>query len=304
MLNPAIAATLGPMRAPFLLLVPVVIGLGAASAVAAGTPLDPGMLFLAFFGGLAAHVAVNALNEYEDFRSGLDLITVRTPFSGGTGTLPAHPDKAHYALVVGVTALGLVLATGLWLSLHAGPGLLLPGLIGIVLIVAYTRWITRSPLLCLLAPGIAFGPVMVMGTDYALSGGYSSTATVASLVPLFLVSNLLLINQFPDIDADTQIGRRHLIIRYGVNAGVVIYGIFLIGAYGSVVAGVATGALPVAALLALLTAPLGLRVWLGLRRYHSDVDRLIPYLGQNVLLTLLTPTLLSAALLLSRTSGP
>ncbi len=107
------------------------------------------------------------------------------------------------------------------------------------MIVTYTRFITRSAVLCLLAPGLAFGPLMVMGTDYVLTGGYSETGAYASLLPLFLVSNLLLMNQFPDIEPDTRVGRRHLLIRYGTGVGVATYGVFLLAAYGSVLYAVA-----------------------------------------------------------------
>lgn len=41
---------------------------------------------------------------------------------------------------------------------------------------------------------------MVMGTHFALTGEYSATAGLASLVPFFLVSDLLLLNQFPDVE--------------------------------------------------------------------------------------------------------
>ena len=52
-----------------------------------------------------AHTSVNALNEYQDFKSGLDLITVKTPFSGGTKSLPENPQKAHLALITGLVSL-------------------------------------------------------------------------------------------------------------------------------------------------------------------------------------------------------
>ena len=89
--------------------------------------------------------------------------------------------------------------------------LLLPlGLLGIALIVFYTQWITKRPIICLVAPGLAFGPLMVLGTHFVLTGSYSWTAFAASLVPGFLVSDLLLLNQFPDVEADKTVGRKYL----------------------------------------------------------------------------------------------
>lgn len=299
MLNPTLAATLGPMRAPFLLLVPVVVALAWASAFYDGQPVRFWDLLLAFVGALAAHISVNALNEYEDFRSGLDLRTQRTPFSGGTGTLPKHPEKAHMALLVGVVSLMLVIAVGAWFVYQRGPALIPLGLVGVALIVFYTRFLTRSPLWCLLAPGLAFGPIMVLGVYFALTGSYGVTPALASLLPLFLVSNLLLMNQFPDQEADATVGRHHLLLARGPAAGVTVYGLFITAAYAAVLIAVLAGHLPVASLLVLLSLPLALVAYRGLRRHHADTPALVPHMAQNVALNLSAPLLLSLGLFLS-----
>jgi 1,4-dihydroxy-2-naphthoate octaprenyltransferase len=173
------------------------------------------------------------------------------------------------------------------------------GLIGVILIVAYTPWITRSPFLCLLAPGLGFGVLMVMGTAFVLAGEYSWTAFVASLVPTFLVSDLLLLNQFPDVDADRRVGRRHYPIVLGRRKSSLIYALFLFLAYLSVPAGVILDLLPTAGLLGLLTSPLAVYTALGVYRHADDLDALIPYLGHNVLITVATPVLVAIGLLIA-----
>ena len=139
---------------------------------------------------------------------------------------------------------------------------------------------------------------MVIGTHLALCGQWDATPAIASLVPFFLVSNLLLINQFPDLEADRKAGRRHLIIVHGLPAGIRIYGLFLLLTYASVIAGVLLGYLPIWCLLGLLTTPLAVRIYGGLRKYPEDMPQLIPFLGQNVLLTLVTPVLVAAGLVI------
>ncbi len=90
-----IPATLNLARAPFLLLSVIIVVLAAAMAHAElqGTEqsLDGSLFALVLLGAVAAHIAVNSLNEYLDFKSGLDERTHRTPFSGGSGFLPEHP---------------------------------------------------------------------------------------------------------------------------------------------------------------------------------------------------------------------
>ena len=86
-----LAPWLGVARAPFLLLPVPLVASGAAAAAYEGsfgwTPT-----LLALVGLVLLHVAVNALNEASDMTTGIDLRTTRTPFSGGSGTLPTHRD--------------------------------------------------------------------------------------------------------------------------------------------------------------------------------------------------------------------
>lgn len=290
---------LGPMRLPFLVLAPVCVLLGQATAIQAGASFNLFHLLLALLGALAAHVAVNALNEYDDFRSGLDLKTKPTPFSGGSGTLPRNPDKEHYALGTGLIALAVTIGLGIYFCITVGWLLLPVGLLGVIVIVTYTRWLTHSPFLCLIAPGLGFGTFMMLGTHFVLAGSYSWTAAVASMIPFFLVSNLLLLNQFPDIEADREVDRKHLIISSGLERGVQIYGLFLVLAYVTVIVAVLLDLFPMWGLLAFITLPLAVMTFQGARRYAADIPKLVPYLGKNVLVVLLMPVLLAVGLLIA-----
>ncbi|MGM0402966.1 MAG: prenyltransferase [Thermodesulfobacteriota bacterium] len=293
----------GPMRVPFLLLTPVCVILGAAAAYYGEGAFRMDYFLLALAGGLCAHISVNAINEYDDFRSGLDHNTTRTPFSGGSGALPRNPEKAHYAAVIGAISLAGTVLTGIYFLRVWGAMLLPLGVLGLFTIVLYTRWLTRDPLLCLLAPGVGFGPCMVMGTDFVMTGNYSLAAFAASMVPFFLVSNLLLVNQFPDITPDADAGRRHLMIVFGKKAGAIVYGFFLAGAYLSVVSAWLAGWFPAWALACFLTLPLAVHSGIGIAG-HSDSDaaleELLPYMGRNVIITLLTPALLAVGLIIGR----
>jgi len=286
------------MRLPFLVLTPACVVLGAAIAVSAGHALNWLHFALAMVGGVAAHISVNALNEYHDHTSGLDAITERTPFSGGSGTLGRVPEKAYVALATGLVAAAIVLATGAYFAAVRGFGIIPLGVLGLVVILAYTPWVTRSPLLCLLAPGLGFGTLMVMGTAFVLTGHYSLPAFVASLVPFFLVSDLLLLNQFPDVEADRQVGRRHLPITAGLRASAVVYAVFLVCSYVAIVAGALTGLFPLHGLLGLASVVVAVPTLGGVLRYAESVPDLIPYLGKNVFVVVFTPVLFAIGLFL------
>ena len=286
----------GIARLPFLVLTPICVGAGAAVASWRGAPLDAGLLALVLIGALAAHVAVNALNEYGDFKSGLDMETQRTPFSGGSGTLPDRPDLAPLALRLGLSALALTAVLGLYFLWRRGPGILLAGVPGFILAATYTPWVLKNRWLTLIASGAGFG-AMVLGTEYVLAGSYSAGGLFAALVVFFLVNNLLLANQFPDMEADRRFGRKNIPITMGPERAAAVMGLFFLLAYASLGAGIVTGALPRAVAMGFLTAPLAWMVWRRVTHDHADVTRLIPALGQNVMLTLVTPLLLGLGLL-------
>jgi 1,4-dihydroxy-2-naphthoate octaprenyltransferase len=290
---------LGPMRVPFLILTPMCLLVGIATASWSGATPNPFHIILIVIGAVCAHISVNAINEYYDFKSGLDFRTQKTAFSGGSGTLPSNPEKAHIALTTGLASLAITTLIGFYLVYVKGIGLLPLGLLGIAIIYTYTKWITRRPILCLLAPGLGFGPLMVMGTHFVLTGAYSWTAFIASLVPGFLVSNLLLLNQFPDMEADRTVGRRHLPIIMGRKPVARIYTAFLVASYIPLFVGYLSGKLPVHGFIALATAVISVHTARGVLRYADDIPRLVPFLGKNVLINLATPALLAIGLFIA-----
>ena len=282
---------LDPMRLPFLILTPACVVLGLATAIWTDGAINWFHFFLVLIGAVSAHISVNAFNEYFDFRSGLDEKTQRTPFSGGSGRLPQNPEMERPALVMAWIFLGIVGAVGIFFTWQIGVGLIPLGVLGLLIIYFYTEWITRFPLLCLIAPGLGFGPLMVMGTDFVLTGSYSLTAFLASLIPFFLVSNLLLLNQFPDIDADRSIGRRHYPIKIGRVKSSRIYLGFLIAPFVVIATGVISGLFPVFSLIGLLSLVLVVPITQGVLAHAEKTDQLIPTLGQNVIINLVMPVL-------------
>ncbi|MEW5871045.1 MAG: prenyltransferase [Chloroflexota bacterium] len=290
---------LGTMRPPFLLLAPACVVVGIGTAYWQSGALHWGQVLLVLVGGLAAHITVNVFNEYFDFKSGLDAQTQRTPFSGGSGTLQAVPNLARATLVLACSALAITALVGLYFTWLRGWQLLPLGLLGLLLLVTYTIWWVNNPILCLVAPGLGFGVLMVMGTHFALTGAYTWTSFLASLTPTFLVSNLLLLNQFPDVEADRGIGRRHFPITIGRQASSSLYGLFLLLTYLSILAGVILGLLPPFCLLALLTAIIAWRAYQISRQSAEQIPALLPAMGMNVLINLATPLLLALGLFLS-----
>ena len=281
----------GPMRLPFIILTPACVLLGISTSYFETGHIDWLLSILIVIGAISAHISVNAFNEYFDYKSGLDLKTQRTPFSGGSGTLPENPDMERPALKIAWITFFVTLIIGLYFVYIVGWELLPLGLLGLLFVFVYTKWVTRSPLICLISPGLGFGTFMVMGTHFVLTGHYSWIAFVASLIPFFLVNDLLLLNQFPDVEADKTIGRKHYPISIGRKKSSMIYIAFLILAYLTIILAVVIGIFPATALLGLLTVVIAIPVSKGVLNNHDDIEKLIPYMGKNVLINLLTPVL-------------
>ncbi|WP_404362796.1 prenyltransferase [Marinobacter sp.] len=287
-------ALFGLIRAPFLLLAPVCVALGWAAADLAGAPVQPLALLLVLLGALSAHVAVNALNEHDDFQSGLDFHTRRTAFSGGSGTLPARPELAPWAKRIGLGALLVTVVSGLLLIPKAGYGLVPLGVLGIIIIYTYTRWLNRRPWLCLIAPGFGFGVLFVIGTHLVLRGQVDAIALGVSLIPFLLVNNLLLLNQLPDVEADRKADRVTFPIAYGVAPTIILYLISGLLAYVWIILGWMLGWWPAGTLIALSGLPLMLAVAWGVHAHAPNIER---YLGMNVVVVLGTPLLFLAGII-------
>ena len=297
--RPLLATT----RYPWLVLTPCCLAIGVATAILQVGRVSLLEVALVLIAGIAAHACVNTFNEYFDFKSGLDSRTSRTPFSGGSGALQAHPHLAPYAFAL-ATVLGLVIAViGLYFLAAKGWELLPLALVGFVIAYIYTNWLTKDPWVSLATPGVGFGVIFVLGTHFALTGTYTWAAFVASLTPFFLVSNLLLINQFPDVEADRTVGKKHLPLVIGRRKSAYVYGAFLLGAYLAIAVGVALGLLPWPSLLGWVTSPLAWRAFRGALANADDIPNLVPFLGLNIELTLLTPLLFAVGLALGALIG-
>src|SRR5690606_28257478 len=133
------------------------------------------------------------------------------------GTLVARPQLLGRTLMLGLGSLLACALIGLFFLLRK-PQLLLSlaplGLTGLALVLLYTPWLTRHPWLCLFAPRLGVG-LMVLGTRIVAGGPLEGRGLRLVLVPLLLSSNLRLLGQFPDVDADRAAGRRTLPMHMG-----------------------------------------------------------------------------------------
>jgi 1,4-dihydroxy-2-naphthoate octaprenyltransferase len=199
-----------------LLLIAAVMLLGVALAAARGAAVEPLAIVVALAVLLPVAASIHLANEYADHET--DRLTVRTPFSGGSGALPATGlprsialRAAQVAALAGIAGASAAWAAGL-LPTPAG-AVLVAGLVGGW---AYSvgpfalAWRGLGEVANGLLGGMLLPLFGVAVADVALDG-----YAVASFVPLaLLVTANLLATTWPDRVADAAVGKRTLATRW------------------------------------------------------------------------------------------
>ncbi len=281
------------IRAPFLLLAIVLVLLGGATAWH-DQVFNGWRFFWTMLGVVLAHVAVNLFNEVSDYQTGIDFHTQRTPFSGGSGNLQKGLTSLRAVRMAAGGSLLAAFAIGFYLSWISGWILMVYMVIGGVVIVFYTSHLARW-LMGELAAGLCLGTLVVLGTYYAQAGILSPGVVWLSISPGILTGLLLLLNEFPDVEADRRGGRRNMVIILGWKRAAGVYTLALTACYLLLALGIFLGRFPITVLLAGLTMPLAgwavFRAW----KYGDCREKLTPALGANVGVVLGTNLLLAAA---------
>ena len=283
------------IRASFLMLAVVLVLIGWAAAWRAGFWNWPQALLI-LVGIVLAHISVNLFNELSDYRSRIDEHTVPTPFSGGSGMLQAgetSPRAVTVAAYLSMAAAGLI---GVYFFWRRGWLVLLLMMGGGIAIRFYTSHLSRW-LIGELAAGITLGSFVVLGTYLVLRGELNCGIILVSIPPGILTSLLLLLNEFPDLEADRGGGRRHLLIWLGRRKCAWLYVAGLGLVYLGILSALFWGGAPPSLLMALLTMPLAAVVGQKVLRFYDNRQQLVPAQGLNVALVLLTDFLLATGFL-------
>ena len=283
---------------PQFLILPVALSFLGTCIAWYDSYFHPGHAVLAFVGLLLAHISVNVLNDYYDFKSGVDLATKRTPFSGGSGILPGGLLKPAQVLRFGIISFLLAMAIGIYFIIVSGWLLLPLLLVGALCILLYTPFILKQnwPEW---SPGLGLGSLPVLGAYFVQTNEYNWPVVIASIPSGILVHNLLFLNEFPDVDADRTVNRKTLPITIGKRKSSFVYAALMIAIYLWILAWVIAGEMPVYTLIALITLPSAIRAIRGALKF-GDMNQLMPAMASNVLVVLLTQLLLGVGYIISK----
>lgn len=287
-----VGAWVKEFRLVFLLfaIVPVVTG----SIVAYN--FYPGMFswyyfILSLIAIVLLHAGTIAFNDFFDYWTGADRINKeRTPFTGGTGLLIDGTLKPVHVLVAGSLCFLLCITIGMYIVFTRSPIVFLFGVVGVGLGAFYTApplklayrlmgeitWFLSFPLTAL---GALF--TQVPPASLAALGGMADvvfTTVVVMLPAAFLGTAGFFVLEFPDYNADRQARKLGVAVLLGKRNTIYMYMLMCVLAYLSLILAVCFQYLPVAGLAVLITVPLFVWVWMGLKQFLETPVRLVPYI--------------------------
>jgi len=235
---------------------------------------------LTFAGVMALHASVDLLNDFWDFKRGIDTKTTRTKMSGGTGVLPEGLLKPSSVYRAGVLFLIIGSLIGSYFVITYG--ILIAIILGfaILSIYFYSTKIVDSGL------GEFFvgikGSMIVIGTFFIQYGQVNLESILAGIVVGILSSLVLFIASFPDHDADKSKGRKTLVIVVGKEKARKLFWMFPFLAYFVIIIGILFNLFPILSLISLLSFPLIIKSGLGLQKNYDSVDALVPFMSSSL----------------------
>jgi 1,4-dihydroxy-2-naphthoate octaprenyltransferase len=277
------------IRVRFLLASIIAVSVGLSLNWWQNSTLDFLDAILTFAGVMALHASVDLLNDFWDFKRGIDTKTKRTKMSGGTGVLPEgllKPSSVYRAgvafLIIGTVIGGyFVITDGITIAIILG--------FAILSIYFYSTKIVDSGL------GEFFvavkGSMIVIGTLFIQSGEITIESILAGIVVGVLSSLVLFIASFPDHDADKSKGRKTLVIVTGKERAVKLFWIFPLVSYCAILSGVLLQVFPLLSMISFLSIPIMIKSGLGLKKHFNSVDNLFPFMSSTLMFSRLTGVL-------------
>ncbi len=247
-------------------------------------------------GVICLHASVDLLNDYWDYRRGIDKVTKRTKFSGGTGILPENLLKPKTVYVAGILFLLLGSLIGMYFVAIRGITIAIILAFAILSIYFYSIKIVNVGL------GELFvaikSAMIVIGTFYVQTGLIDMAALYVGIIVGTLSASVLFVNSFPDYDADRDNGRRTLVIILGKKRGAKLLPLLVSVSYGLIVVGILLGYTKLYSLISFVSIPVAVRAIRQLEENNQNVEKLVPAMTTTLLYSRITGILLAISLLL------
>jgi len=234
-----------------------------------------------------AHAGANLLNDYFDHLNGSDVCNHDriSPFTGGSRFIQNRLLSAKHIYVFAICLLSLSTVLGLYIC-YMNSWVLLPiGIFGILMAWAYSAkplQLMSKGILGEIAIAIAWS-MLVIGFATLERSHMAYEAIPSGIAFGLMVSNILLVNQVPDIRADTLAGKMTLAAKCGVQHVWVWYvGIFTT-AYALQIWSVVTNDIPSRSMVTIAVLPAFMYCAYLLQSQYADREKLKSTLLTNLI---------------------
>jgi len=292
-----LSAWLRVIRIRFLLSSIIAVSVGLAINWWQTNQIDFLHAFLTFGGVLALHASVDLLNDYWDFKRGIDSQTQRTKVSGGTGVLPEGLLKPSQVYKAGILFLIIGSLVGIYFVIIDGIIIAILLVFAVLSIYFYSTKIVDIGLAEFFVA--VKGTVIVLGTYFIQSSQITDSPIMGGIAVGVLSSLVLFITSFPDHDADKAKGRRTLVILLGKKKATNVYWVFPTISYAMIGLGVVFEIFPTFCLIAFLTLPILIKCGKTLRYSFDNITKLLPVMNSTLLYSRLTGLLFVLGFLFS-----
>jgi 1,4-dihydroxy-2-naphthoate octaprenyltransferase len=254
--------------------------LGGMIAWTTDGKLLPEYFLLVMLGLLLNHMALNMTDDYYDFRHLVDVFATdeRNPYTGGSGLLSSGLIEPRRMKNVFTAFYIIAIAIGVFLGVMRGTFVLLLLAIGFFCAYFYTAPPIRFGYRGLgeIAQLICFGPAIGVGAYYVQAQRVSWEAFWGTLPFGIMLFSMITINEIPDYFEDREGGKLNLVARFGREAGVWLFIISLLSAYGAILIGMILGRIPVLGLISLSTFPIAYKTISILRTHYQEPLKMAP----------------------------
>lgn len=234
-----------------------------------------------------AHAGANLLNDYFDHLNGSDECNHDriSPFTGGSRFIQNRLLSAKHIYIFAICLLFLSTALGLYIC-YMNSWVLLPiGIFGILMAWAYSAkplQLMSKGILGEIAIAISWS-MLVIGFATLARSHMAYEAISSGIAFGLMVSNLLLVNQVPDIHADKLAGKMTLAIRCGIqNVWIWYIGIFT-AAYVLQILSIANNDIPSKSLATIAVLPAFIYCAYLLQRQYANREKLKSTLLTNLI---------------------
>ncbi len=283
------------IRIKFLLASIIAVTNGIAISYWKTGELDFGYAILTYFGVICLHISVDLLNDYWDFKRGIDTNTKRTKYSGGTGVIPDNLINSKLIYCAGVIFLILGGLIGLYFVTIKGIIILILLIFAIISIYFYSTNIVNAGL------GELFvaikGSMIVLGSYYIQSDQIDLTSIYVGIIIGLLSSVVLLVTSFPDYEADKKSGRRTLVIVMGKENSIKLFITIVTITYAMIIGGSIFNVMTIFSTIALLSLPFAFKAALKLRRFN-ETSELVSSMANTIIYSRICGILLAISFII------